>query len=291
MATRFRNRIRWWDVLLGLACAGDPDLRHQRRRRFHRPRHDAEPDRRHSRRRSSSSCCSKPRAAPSAGSCRSISLAVHRLCVCSGRYLPPPWTHRGYDLGADRRASVHHARRHLRRAGRRVGDLDHPVHDLRRVPAALRRRQVLHRFLDDADGQQAERGGPHGGAVVVPARRTVGLGRRHHGDDRRGRLSDDEEGGLREERRRRAARGGRARRHHLAAGAGRGGLPDRRVSEDQLSRRDLDGDDPDHVSTICRCSSWSNSTPSASARTATPSCPSMSLWRADAPLLASTSSR
>ena len=163
----------------------------------------------------------------------------------SGPYLPPPWTHRGYGIDAAGRASVHHARRHFRHPGRRVVDADHPVHDLRRVPAAFRRRQVLHRFLDDADGQQAERRRPHRGAVVVPARRAVGLGRRHHGDDRRRRLSDDEEGRLREERRRRPARGRRARRDHLAAGARRRRLPDRRVPQDQLSRRDLDGDDPD----------------------------------------------
>ena len=143
------------------------------------------------------------------------------------------------------RPSVHHARRHLRRSGRRVVDADHPVHDLRRVPAAFRRRQILHRLLDGADGQQGQQRRPHGGAVVVPARRAVGLGRRHHGDDRRGRLSDDGEGRLREERRRRTARGRRARRDHLAAGARRRGVPDRRIPQDQLSRRDLDGDDPD----------------------------------------------
>ena len=72
-----------------------------------------------------------------------------------------------------------------------------------------------------------------------------GLRRRDHGDDRRRRLSDDAAGGLREERGRRTARRRRARRHHLAAGARRRRLPDRRVSQDQLSRRDLDGDHPD----------------------------------------------
>ena len=47
------------------------------------------------------------------------------------------------------------------------------------------------------------------------------------------------EGRLREERRRRPARRRRARRDHLAAGARRRGVPDRRVPEDLLPRRDL----------------------------------------------------
>ena len=48
---------------------------------------------------------------------------------------------------AARRPSVHHARGHFRHPGRRVVVADHPVHDLRRVPAAFRRRQVLHRLF------------------------------------------------------------------------------------------------------------------------------------------------
>ena len=42
MAARFRNRIRWWDVVAGIAAVGDPDLCHRGRRRFHRPRHHAD---------------------------------------------------------------------------------------------------------------------------------------------------------------------------------------------------------------------------------------------------------
>ena len=45
-------------------------------------------------------------------------------------------------------------------------------------------------FSIRADGRQGQQRRPHRGAVVVPARRAVGLGRRHHGDDRLGRLSD-----------------------------------------------------------------------------------------------------
>ena len=55
------------------------------------------------------------------------------------------------------RRDVHDARGHLRRRGRRVVVADHPVHDLRRVPAVLGRRQVLHRLLVLGDGRQAHR--------------------------------------------------------------------------------------------------------------------------------------
>ncbi len=90
----------------------------------------------------------------------------------------------------------------------------HPVHDLRRVPAAIRRRQVLHRFLALAlMGGKPNGRGPHRGAVLVPARRPVGLRRRHHRDDRLRGRSDAGQGRLREERRRRIAGGRRPRRH------------------------------------------------------------------------------
>ena len=92
------------------------------------------------------------------------------------------------------RASVHHAGRHLRRSGRRVGDADHHVHDLRRHPPAFRRRQILHRFFARGHGRQAVERRPRGGGVLVSARRSVRLGRRHHGDDRHGGLADAEEG-------------------------------------------------------------------------------------------------
>ena len=49
------------------------------------------------------------------------------------------------------------ARRHLRHRGRRVVVAHHPVHDLRRVPAALGRRQVLPRLELRGDGQPAQR--------------------------------------------------------------------------------------------------------------------------------------
>ncbi len=149
---------------------------------------------------------------------------------------------------------VHDAGRHLRRCGRRVVVADHPVHDLRRLPAVLGRGQVLHRLLVLGDGRQAHRRRPHRGAGVVPARRAVGLGRGDHRDARRGGLPDARQGRLRAQRRRRAACRGRPGRDHLAAGARRGGVPDRRVPEDLVPRRAADGGDSDRCSSTWRCS-------------------------------------
>ena len=143
------------------------------------------------------------------------------------------------------RRDVHDAGGHLRRRRRCVVVADHPVHDLRRLPAALGRRQVLHRLLVLRDGRQAHRRRPHRGAGVVPVGWPVGFGRGHHRDAGRGGFPDAQQGGLRAQRRRRAARGRRAGRHHFAAGARRGGVPDRRVPEDLVPRRAADGRHPD----------------------------------------------
>ena len=168
-----------------------------------------------------------------------------RLYALLGPYLPPPWTHRGYDFSAPCRPSLHHAGGHFWRRGRRIVDADHHVHDLWRVPPAFRRRKILHRFLDGADGRHAQQRRTHRGAVLVPARRTIRFGRRHDGDHRCGRLSDDGARRFREERRRWVAGGRRARRDPVAAGARGRRVLDRRVPQDQLPRCDLDGDDPD----------------------------------------------
>ena len=101
------------------------------------------------------------------------------------------------------------------------------------------------------DWSFAAMGGKHTGAgrTVVLASFLLGgpsgLGRRDDGDHRLGRLSDARARGLRQGRRRRPARRRRTGRDHLAAGAGRRRIPDRRVPEDQLSRRAADGDGPD----------------------------------------------
>src|SRR6266545_1700291 len=142
-------------------------------------------------------------------------------------------------------AFVYDARRHLRGRRGRLFLAHHPVHDLWGVPAILRGGQVLHRFLVLRHGRKVHQRRPYRGARFVPPRRAVGERRGDHGDARLGRLPDARQGGLREKRGRRAARRGRLGRDHLAAGARRGGLPHRRVPEDLVSRRALDGDDPD----------------------------------------------
>ena len=60
--------------------------------------------------------------------------------------------------------------------------------------------------------------------------------------------------GYEQERGRRPARRRRPRRDHLAAGARRGGLPDRRVPEDLVPRRAADGGASRRCSTTSRCS-------------------------------------
>ena len=134
LATRFRNRVRWWDVVPGIFAvativyalwggddftdrATSPDrwdvivgvvfivLRAGGDAAHHRADH-----------------------ACGGG-------AVHRLCdarpasagaVDASRLRPAP-------AG---RPSLHYPGGHFRRRGRRVGDPDHPVHDLRRVPGS-----------------------------------------------------------------------------------------------------------------------------------------------------------
>ena len=162
-----------------------------------------------------------------------------------GPYLPPPWTHRGYDVSQ----LVGHLFITLEGIFGIPVDVSSSLIILFTIYGAFLQHSGAGKFFIDfshgADGPQGQQRRPHGGAVVVPARRSVRLRRRHHGDDRRRRLSADAAGGIREERGRRPARRRRARRHHLAAGAGRRRLPDRRVPQDQLPRRDLDGDHPD----------------------------------------------
>ena len=151
----------------------------------------------------------------------------------------------GLRAAAPGRPHVHDAGGHLRHRGRRLLVADHPVHHLRRVPAVLRRRQVLHRLLLRRHGRQADQRRAHGGARLVPARRPVGLGRGDDGDARRGGRADARQGRLRQERGRRPARRRRPGRDHLAAGARRRRVPDRRVPQDLVPRRAADGGDPD----------------------------------------------
>jgi TRAP-type uncharacterized transport system fused permease subunit len=96
MSARFRNRIRWWDVGLAIA-ARRSSFTPSRRRGFHRPRHDAdqldvvlgvifivlllEATRR-----------------TTGWIVPVISLAFIAYAYF-GPWMPPPWTHRGFDIG------------------------------------------------------------------------------------------------------------------------------------------------------------------------------------------------
>ena len=162
-----------------------------------------------------------------------------------GPYLPPPWTHRGFDVGqlvghlfitlegifgipVDVSSTliilftIYGA--FLQHSGAGKFFIDFSMALMGNKPNSAGRTVVLSSFL---------LGGPSGSGVAT----TVTIGAVAY--------PMMEKVGLREERRRRAAGGRRARRHHLAAGARRRRVPDRRVSQDQLPRRDLDGDDPD----------------------------------------------
>ena len=222
------------------------------RRGFHRPRHHARPlgrDRRHRLHRAAAGGHPAHNRRDHARGVAAVHRLRHARPVSAGA-VDPSRLH----VRAARRPSLHHARGHFRRRGRCFLLAHHPVHDLRRVPATFRRRQVLHRLFPGADGRQTQQRRPHGRAVVIPARRSLRIGRRHDRHDRYRGLSDDGQGGLREERRGWLARRRRAGRDPVAAGAGSGCVPDRRVSQDQLSRRDLDGDHPDlsllHVAAV-----------------------------------------
>ena len=170
------------------ARRGDDRLSARRRRRHLGPEHAAEPGRHLLRR--------DLRAARAGGGAAHVGLdhavrdrAVPRLRLLrpvAARTVGAPRLRRLQPLGVH----VPDARRHLRHGRRRVVVAHHPVHDLRRLPAAFGRRQVLSRLELRGDGQPAQRRRTHGGAGVVPARRPVGFGRRDDGDDRRGRLSD-----------------------------------------------------------------------------------------------------
>ena len=154
--------------------------------------------------------------------------------------LDPP----GVRPGAPGRPDVHDAGGDLRDAHRRLGHLHHPLHDLRGHSPVFERREVFHRLLVHGARRVARGRRADGRPLLLSSRGALGKRRRHDGDPGRGGLSPAGPRGVRERRRRRPPRGGRAGRHPLPAGPGRRGLPDRRVPQDLLSRRDPDGDHP-----------------------------------------------
>ncbi len=189
MATRFRNHIRWWDIaaaaasvaILAYALWGGEDFTDR--------------------------ATSPTRLDVVLGVVFTILLleATRRTSgwimpfvgllfiayAMAGPHLPPPWTHRGYDLSR----LVGHLFITLEGifgvAVERVLVVDNPVHHLRRLSAAFRRRQILHRFLVGSHGRQAEQCRTHGRAVVLSARRSVRIGRGDHGHHRRCGVPDD----------------------------------------------------------------------------------------------------
>ena len=91
-----------------------------------------------------------------------------------------------------------------------------------------------------------KRGGPPDDrALLVPARRPPGAASPPPSPSARWPAPCWRRRATSAERRGRPPRRGGPRRHHLAAGARRGGLPHRRVPEDLVPGRDLDGDHPD----------------------------------------------
>ena len=171
-----------------------------------------------------------------------------------GPYLPAPWTHKGYEIG--RLVGVMYMTLEgifgvavdvsssliilftifgafLQYSGAGKFYIDFSFSAMGGKPTGAGRTVVLASFL---------LGGPSGSGVAT----TVTLGSVAY--------PMLAKVGLREERRRRPARGRRAGRHHLAAGAGRGRLPDRRVPEDLLPRRAADGRRSRPCCTTSRCS-------------------------------------
>ncbi len=228
---------------LRVARGRDRRVRDPRRRRLPGSQHDAEPGGHVHGRRAGRARARGGAARDRLGHAVRVR-SVH--CLRDGGALPA----RAVDAprlrrGASRRHDVHDARGHIRHGDRRVVLADHPVHDLRRVPAVLGRRQVLRGLFAGRVRRQAHGRGARDRGLVVPARRALGLRRRHDGDARERRLPDARQSRLRKERRGRTARGRRAGRDPVAAGARRRGVPDRGVPEDLLPRRDQDGGHPD----------------------------------------------
>ena len=243
MAMRFRNRIRWWDVVLGLigaailvyAIEGGDDFTD---RATSPTQLDTvlgiifivlllEATRR-----------------TTGWIVPVISLAFIAYSYF-GPYLPQPWTHRGFDISQ----LVGHLFITLEGIFGVPVDVSSSLIILFTIYGAFLQHSGAGKFFIDFSmalmGNKANSagrtvvlssfllGGPSGSGVAT----TVTIGAVAYPMMRTRRL--------REERRRRIARGRRARRHHLAAGARRRRLPDRRVPQDQLSRRDLDGGHPD----------------------------------------------
>ena len=243
LATRFRNRVRWWDVVPGLfavativyALWGGEDFTDRA----------TSPDRLdvivgivfivlllEATRRTT-------------GPIMPVVALLFIAYAMLGPHLPAPWTHRGYELPR----LVGHLFITLEGIFGIAVDVSATLIILFTIYGAFLQQSGAGKFFVDfslalmgGKSNSAGRtvvlssfllGGPSGSGVAT----TVMLGTVA--------WPMLAKAGYRDERRRRIAGGRRAGRHPVAAGAGRRGLPDRRVPQDRLSRRDLDGADPD----------------------------------------------
>ena len=243
LATRFRNRVRWWDVVPGLfavativyALWGGEDFTD---RATSPERLDVivgvvfiilllEATRR------------------TTGLIMPVVAVMFIAYAMLGPHLPAPWTHRGYELprlvghlfitlegifgvAVDVSATliilftIYGA--FLQQSGAGKFFIDFSLALMGGKPNSAGRTVVLSSFL---------LGGPSGSGVAT----TVMIGTVAYPMLAKAGFEKNAAGGL-------LAAGGLGR-DPVAAGAGGRGLPDRRVPQDQLSRRDLDGDDSD----------------------------------------------
>jgi len=190
------------------------------------------------------------------------------LYALLGPYLPPPWTHKGYEVSR----LIGHMYMTLEGIYGVAVDVSSSLIILFTIFGAFLQFSGAGKFFIDFSFS-AMGGRPTGAAARSCWRPSCSasfrFGRGHHrypglgglSDARQGRYEKNAAGGL-------LAAGGWG--NHLAAGAGRRRLPDRRVPEDFLSRRHPDGDHPT-VLFYWRCSLWSRSTRASTAWAAPPS--------------------
>ncbi len=182
-----------------------------------------------------------------------------------GPWLPHPWTHRGYDIAR----LVGHMYMTLEGIFGTAVDVSATLIILFTIYGAFLQYSGAGKFFLDfsfaAHGRQVDQRRARGGDGLVPAGRALGLGRGDDGDHRLGGLPDAQEERLRAGRGRGAPGRGRPGRDPLAAGPGRGRLPDRGVPQDLLPRSDQDGDDPDHPLLLLASTSWWSSTRASTA--------------------------
>src|SRR5258706_354053 len=174
-----------------------------------------------------------------------IVVASFALYALFGEQLPGSWAHRSYEVGR----LVGHLYMTLEGIFGVAVDVSSSLIILFTIYGAFLQFSGAGKFFIDFSFSAMGGKSTSAGRTVVLASFLLGgpsgSGVGDHRDAGLGRLPDAREGGLWEKRGGRAACGGGIGRDHLASGARRGGFPHRRVPEDLVSRRALDGDDPD----------------------------------------------